>query len=107
MPRINPEEKKAKLKEKLARIEAELEQANAQARVAQKQQEIRAQILAGRIAVRHMEAFPNDPWSKKFSHMLDIVIHGKDRALFPVLDSQSQGVTDVSGSEMVHSPSDR
>ena len=67
----------------------------------------RKELLAGRIAVRHMEAFPHDPWSKKFSHMLDIVIHGKDRALFPVLDSQSQGATDVSGSEMVHSPSDR
>ena len=60
----------------------------------------RKELLAGRIAVR-------DPWSKKFAHMLDIVIHGKDRVLFPVLDSQSQGVTDVSGSEMVHSPSDR
>ena len=105
MARSTPEEKKARLREQLAKIERELQQADAQVRVAQKQQEIRRQILAGRVAIRHMETYPEDAWSKRLTQMLSKTIQGKDRALFPLLESA--GVTNVASSEMVHSPSDR
>ena len=107
MPRITPEEKKAKLREKLAAIEHQLQQADAQVKIAQKRQEIRKQILAGKVALIHMHRYPDDPWSKELAKLLELTIQGKDRLLFGLeygMNPGVQGATDATGSEMVHSP---
>jgi hypothetical protein len=104
MPRINPEEKKAKLREKLAAIEHQLQQADAQVKIAQKKQEIRRQILTGKLALNEMAQHPFSSFSQKLLSLLDCAITGKDRALFPGLDTRFHGANDATSSEMVHSP---
>lgn len=55
MPRANPEERRAKLKEKQARIKAELQRLDARERQAERKRETRRKILAGAMVLDRVD----------------------------------------------------
>ena len=85
-----------KLKEKKAQIEAQIKKAQARERVQQRKDDARRKIIAGALALNHMEANPEDAFSQKLWRLLDeYVVKEKERSFFdlpplPPEDNSSQ-----------------
>ena len=81
MPRANPQERRRKLEEKQARIKAELQRLNARERQAERKRETRRKILAGAMVLDRVER--GAVAEKLFLDDMDRFLErDKDRALF-------------------------
>ena len=81
MPRANPEERKRKLKEKQARIKAELQRLEARERETERKRETRRKILAGAMVLDRV-ARGVLPEKLFLRDMDDFLERPQERALF-------------------------
>ena len=81
MPRANPQERRRKLEEKQARIKAELQRLDARERQAERKRDTRRKILAGAMVLDRVEH--GAVAEKLFRDDMDRFLErDKDRALF-------------------------
>lgn len=87
MPRLPPSEKRKALMEQRAALDEQLRNIDKAEREQARKDETRRKIVAGAIALEHLEKNPNDPAAQKIKALLNEFVETRDRALFPFLPS--------------------
>ena len=70
MPRISPDEKREKLLKERGKLDAQLRALDAQQKETQRKRDTRRKVIAGAIALEHLERNENDPFSVKLRELL-------------------------------------
>jgi hypothetical protein len=87
MPRLVVSEKKADLLKKRQQIEAQLKDLKARERETSRKEDTRRKVIAGAIALEHLERNDSTPWTQEFCALLDKYVDARARYLFPVLSA--------------------
>jgi hypothetical protein len=100
--KTTPQSRLEKLREKKAQIDAQIKNVEARERQQARKDETRRKIIAGALALHHMENNPDGPFSKTLLRLLDeYVIRSNERRLFglsPLPDEAGQShANDASG----------
>lgn len=86
MPRQKPTDKIETLRRKRAELDAQLKAAEARANETARKADTRRKVIAGALAVEHMEKNPNSEFANVLGRLLnEYVVRPADRALFPSL----------------------
>ncbi|WP_226019379.1 hypothetical protein [Novosphingobium sp. FKTRR1] len=86
MPRMKPTDKIEALRQKQAQIAAQLKAAEAREKETVRKSDTRRKVIAGALAVEHMDKNPKSEFAKVLGNLLnEYVTRPGDRALFPSL----------------------
>jgi hypothetical protein len=90
MPRQKPKDKIERLRLELAQKQAQLKAEEAREKETARKSDTRRKVIAGALAVEHMEKNPTSDFAKVLGKLLDeYVTRPMDRALFPNLPAPS------------------
>lgn len=89
MPRISPDEKREKLLKERGKLDAQLRALDAQQKETQRKRDTRRKVIAGAIALEHLERNENDPFSVKLRELLHTYVDARSRDLFPFLPANN------------------
>ena len=87
MPRLKLPEKRVQLLEQKAKLDAQLRALDAKAKLTARKEDTRRKVIAGALALEHMEQHPHDPVSIKLRELLTLYVEPHSRRLFPFLPS--------------------
>lgn len=97
MPRLKTTDKLEDLKTKQKQLQAQIRDLEAKAKESQRATDTRRKVIAGSLALKHLETNKDDAFSVKMSALLEeYVIRPQDRALFG-LSPMPQGVKKPEG----------
>ena len=85
MPRLKPTERRAQLLEQKAKLDAQLRTLDAKAKQIARKEDTRRKVIAGALALEHMEQHPHDPFAIKLRELLTRYVEPHARHLFPFL----------------------
>jgi len=88
MPRQKTTDKIEALRLKQAQIAAQLKAAEARQNEAERKADTRRKVIAGALAVEHMQKNPKSEFAKVMVKLLAEYVRPNDRHLFPVLDAE-------------------
>lgn len=86
MPRQTPAERLEALRQRQKQLASQIEALQARETARQRKADTRRKIIAGALALEHMEANPDSEFARVLGRLLDrYVTRSADRALFPAL----------------------
>jgi hypothetical protein len=85
MPRLSPDEKRARLVQKQNELVAQIQELDARERTKQRKRQTRGKIIAGALVLTHIEQHADDAFAKNLVKFLQKFVAAKDRDLFPFL----------------------
>jgi large subunit ribosomal protein L7/L12 len=85
MPRLKLDAKRAQLIEQKAKLEAQLRTLDAKKKLTERKEDTRRKVIAGALALEHMEQNPNDPFAVAMRELLTHFVEPRARHLFPFL----------------------
>lgn len=99
MPRLKPTERRAQLLEQKAKLDAQLRTLDAKAKQIARKEDTRRKVIAGALALEHMEQHPHDPFALKLRELLTQYVEPHARRLFPFLPAIVAEPTPVGDTE--------
>lgn len=85
MPRLKLTEKRVQLLEQKAKLDAQLRALDSKAKQTARKEDTRRKVIAGALALEHMEQHPHDPFAIKLRELLTLYVEPHSRRLFPFL----------------------
>ena len=85
MARLNASDKKAALEQKRKQIEAQLKNLSAREKAETRKNDTRRKVVAGAIALEHLEKHASGSWAAEFRELLAKYVDDRARPLFPFL----------------------
>jgi hypothetical protein len=92
MPRLKLDAKRAQLIEQKAKLEAQLRALDAKKKLTTRKEDTRRKVIAGALALEHMEKNPTGPFAATLRELLGRYVEPRSRHLFaslPVLVSEA------------------
>jgi hypothetical protein len=98
--RTNPQENAEKLRIRIAQLQAKLRRQEAAAKTRDRKADTRRKVIAGALALNHLEKNPNDPFGRKMAALLDeYVTKPNERLLFGLPPVEKHGGGDDGANE--------
>jgi hypothetical protein len=88
MPRLNPADKMTALLKKQEEIANQLKQLKAREKDTERKADTRRKVIAGALALEHMERHPGSEFSKVFFNLLNDYVEARSRHLFAFLPAR-------------------
>jgi hypothetical protein len=85
MPRLSPDDKRARLVQKQNELVAQIQALDAREKTKQRKRDTRGKIIAGALFLTHIEQHADDGFAKHMVKFLHKYVPAKDRDLFPFL----------------------
>lgn len=85
MARLNASDRKAALEVKRAQLDAQLKALEAREKETARKEDTRRKVVAGAIALEHLEKHAKTGWAKEFRDLLDKFVEPRNRHLFAFL----------------------
>jgi len=85
MPRLSPAQKRALLAKEHEQLLAQMRALDRTIAADERKKDTRRKIIAGAIAIEHVQRNPDDAAALKLRALLDEYVEGRDRHLFPFL----------------------
>lgn len=85
MGRLTPDEKRETLTKKKQALEAQLKALDARSKAQARKDDTRRKVIAGAVALEHMQRNPDDPLSVKLREIIARSVDARSRRLFSFL----------------------
>ena len=90
MPRLSNTDKMTELRKRQAEIAAQLKLLEARDREQARKDDSRRKIIAGALALEHLEKNADTPFGKQMLRLLDEYVAPRNRGLFPFLPAKNE-----------------